>query len=270
MGLQNPARKVTLKWIMSDPFVYVNTKKAMYGCFRLPGTVVIPAQAGTHQAPDERRRHGNKVLVTRICVRVSLANADTTRLMLFPYEPPEQVVGKLAKVPLKLTPDPVLGEVPEIFDTVRVAYPSMGIVSEHGPLMTRKKAEGLELDDTDGTPYTSRIANHKGKPVGAVYRKKFGGKLMRTSNWGDSQILTDGVGYTAWDVHEEERTWELNRKYEYQYEVGTTKRFDRDLEIFGYVDCPSDKDRTHEKEDTAILGAVLKSVVIDVYFRDVS
>ena len=131
-----------------------------------------------------RRRRSNQIVVTGVNVRASFSVSDETRVMVFPYEPHETVQSCLNRVSLLLDPSPVDGSVPEKCATQMVPYHSMGVLSQHGPLMTKKAGDNIALDTVDGTPYECRVSTHSGKPIGTVLHHKYGGgPLRRTLNW---------------------------------------------------------------------------------------
>ena len=165
---------------LTETQVFINGKQMFNNCIRIPITAAIPAQAAI---PDDRRRHSNKIMCTGVNIRMSLSVSDDTRVMLFPYEPHESMKRSLSGVPLSLEPSASLGLVPETFGTRMVPFEMMGLVSKHGPLMTKKAGDGIALDSVDRSPFECRIATHAGKPIGLVKRARFGSGLNRTLNF---------------------------------------------------------------------------------------
>lgn len=270
-GLQNEKRKSTVEIKMATKSVLVNGKGSMNNCVRIPVTDVIPAMGGVSDGSDVRRRQANKVMVTGVNVRVSLSHSDETRVMLFVYEPHETVREHLRRYPVETEPSARNGQVPEQFGGELTPFQMLGLVSKHGPLMTKKFGSDVILDSSDGTPFECRVATHAGKPMGglesggAVFRKKFGGGgLRRTLGWDQKQ---DMVGYTQWSTSVVNEFWRLGKTYTYMYEGMTEQVFDRSAEILLYIDCPS-MQREEIGEDTPLVGAVVKNVVVDVYFHD--
>ncbi|KAL9588990.1 MAG: hypothetical protein Q9179_007995 [Wetmoreana sp. 5 TL-2023] len=249
--------------------VFVNGKSALHNCIRIPITDAIPAQAGVGQGPDVRRRRANKVVVTGVNVRASFSVSDEMRVMMLVYEPHETVRKHLDTVPCSTVPSAAQGDVPESIATALVPYQVLGLVSKHGPLMTRKAGSGIELDSVDNSVFESRVSTHGGKPIGSVVRKKFGGgDLRRTLNWNQGgNPKSVGMGYTAWSTHMMNEYWKLNKEFTYAYESMNDQVFERSAEMFLYVDCPSLEAR-EISEDTPLVGAVIRNVIVDVYFHD--
>ena len=272
-GAQNERRKVTMELVMEQKKIYVNGKAAFNNFVRIPITDAIPAQQGAGQGPDVRRRRANKIIITGVNVRASFSVSEETRVMVLPYEPHEHVRRHLEKIPLHTSPDAKAGEVPEAFSTYMVPYQSTGIVSEHGPLMTKKSGQGIALDTADDTLFESRVSSHAGKPIGVVVRKKFGGgSLRRTLNWNQGgKPEAVGAGYTAWTTHMVNEYWKMNRECTYMYEGANNQVFERGVEMFMYVDCPSLQrvDIQSASEGGAdLVGAEIRKVIVDVYFHD--
>jgi hypothetical protein len=274
-GAQNERRKVTMEMTIEDNQVYVNGKAALNNFIRLPITDAIPAQQGVGQGPDVRRRRANKIIITGVNVRASLSVSEETRVMLLPYEPHESVRQHMEKIPLQTNPDAKAGKVPEAFGTTMVPFHMTGIVSEHGPFMTKKCGSGIALDTADDTLFESRISNHAGKPIGVPVRKKFGngGALRRTQNWDQLGSRAAGLGYTAWTTHLVNEYWKLGRECTYMYEGQTKQVFERSVEMLMYIDCPSLESQEIKAKDEAqggvnLVGAVIRKVIVDIYFHD--
>ena len=274
-GVHNERRKVTmeLNLVEGDSYgkcVYINGKGAMLNSIRIPITAAIPAQQGAQHAPDVRRRRANKIVVTGVNVRASIAVSDETRVMIVPYEPHDSVRPVLEKLaPFQLVPDAKAGHVPEKIVTQMVLSDNMGIVSKHGPLMTKKFGDGIALDSADGTPFESRVSTHAGKPIATPFRKKFGGGgLRRTQNWNQGGAEQVGMGYTAWSTHMVNEYWKLNRECTYMYEGMNDQVFDRNMEMFMYVDCPSLESHDIHEGKKLLVGAVIRKVIVDIYFHD--
>lgn len=268
-GAQNERRKVTMCVKLPETQIFVNGKAAFCNCIRIPITDAIPAQAGSGHGPDVRRRRANKVVVTGVNVRASFSVSDEMRVMMVVYEPHETVRKHLDAVPCSTVPSAVQGEVPEAIETALVPYHMLGLVSKHGPLMTRKAGSSIELDSVDQSVFESRVSTHGGKPIGSVVRKKFGGgDLRRTLNWnqaGNPKAI--GMGYTAWSTHLMNEFWKLNKEFTYAYENMNDQVFERSAEMFLYVDCPSLESRDIA-EETPLVGAVIRNIIVDVYFHD--
>lgn len=268
-GAQNERRKLTMCVKLPETQVFVNSKAALYNCIRIPITDAIPAQASHGQGPDVRRRRANKVVVTGVNVRASFSVSDEMRVMMVVYEPHETVRKHLDAVHCSTVPSAATGGVPEAIETQLVPYHLLGLVSKHGPLMTRKAGSSIELDSVDSSVYESRLSTHAGKPIGSVVRKKFGGgDLRRTLNWnqgGNPKGI--GMGYTAWSTHMMNEYWKLNKEFTYAYESMTDQSFERSAEMFLYVDCPSLESREID-EEIPLVGAVIRNIIVDVYFHD--
>ncbi|CAO1606371.1 MAG: hypothetical protein LQ349_000615 [Xanthoria aureola] len=174
-GAQNERRKLTMCLELPQKSIFVNGKEAFNNCIRIPITDAIPAQAGAGQGPDVRRLRANKVVVTGVNVRASFSVADEMRVMMVVYEPHETVRKHLDLVPCSTEPSAAMGCVPEKIETTLKPYGHLGLVSKYGPLMTRKVGTAIELDSVDGSVFESRISTHGSKPIGPVFRKKFGG-----------------------------------------------------------------------------------------------
>jgi hypothetical protein len=266
-GVQNERRKLTMELMLPETQVFINGKQSFNNCIRIPITDAIPAQASS---PDQRRRGSNKITLTGVNVRMSLSVSDDTRVMMLVYEPHESVRKSLDTVPLVLEPSAALGFVPEVCNTKIVPFEQMGLVSRHGPFMTKKAGDGIALDSVDRTLFECRISTHAGKPVGPVVRQKFGGGLSRTLNWDQGgQAKGVGLGYTAWKVCTLNEYWPLNKVYTYMYEGMTAQVFDRSAEILVYVDCPSLQSK-QISDEVPLVGAVVRNVVVDFYYRDMS
>jgi hypothetical protein len=268
-GAQNERRKVTMELVLPDNQVHINGKRSMFNCIRLPITDAIPAMSGSGQVADVRRRQSNKVMVTGVNVRAAFSVSDETRVVVFPYEPHESMKPYLKKTPLQLEPSALDGHVPEKFATVMQSHYALGMVSKHGPLMTKKAGEDIALDSVDGSVYECRVSTHAGKPMGTVKRMKCGGGgLRRTLNWdqhGKQEVI--GKGYTAWSTHTLNEYWKLNKPYTYMHEVVNEQVFERSAEMFMYVDCPSLESK-EIAENQPLVGAVIRSVVVDIYYHD--
>ena len=105
-------------------------------------------------------------------------------MMAFPYELHGTILRSLHKnAEVKTSPSTRDGLVAEKFSSPRVGYEQMGLLSKHGPLMTKKWGGGLALNTGDGTVFECRTLTHAGKSIGPVFKKKFGGGLRRTQNW---------------------------------------------------------------------------------------
>ena len=259
---------MTIELTRPESKVFINGKRSLCNSIRIPITDALPSQQGATQGPDVRRRQSNSIIVTGVNVRASFAVSDETRVMLVPYEPHGSVRRYLDGVSVVTEPDAKLGCVPEGFSTEMVPYHLLGLVSEHGPLMTKKSSGGVTLDSVDGTPFESRVSTHAGKPIGAVVRKKFGGGgLRRTVNWNQDGDAEVGMGYTAWTTHTVNEFWKLNKDYTYMYEGLNRQTFERSAEMLLYVDCPSLESR-EIGEEAALVGAVVRNVIVDIYFHD--
>lgn len=268
-GAHSQRRKVTMSLCMQDKNVYTNGKKSLRNCLRIPVTQAIPAQAGNGHGPDDRRRHSNKILLTGVNVRASFSVSEETRVMFVLYEPHEEVLSKLRVLPCDVQPSAVEGKVPETFTTVLQGYYNMGLVSKHGPFMTKKSGAGVALDSVDDTPFESRVSTHDGKPLGSVFRKKFGGDLRKTLNWNGSGQAAGGVGLgaTAWSTANVNEYWKLKKPLTYMHEVMNEQIFERNIEMMMYVDCPS-PDGDRYADSVPYVGAIVRNVVVDLYFRD--
>ncbi len=267
-GAQNERRKLTMCLELPQKSIFVNGKEAFNNCIRIPITDAIPAQAGAGQGPDVRRRRANKVVVTGVNVRASFSVADEMRVMMVVYEPHETVRKHLDLVSCLTAPSAALGCVPEKIETALVPYDHLGLVSKHGPLMTRKVGTAIELDSVDASVFESRISTHGGKPIGTAFRKKFGGgDLRRTVNWNQGSIKNVGMGYTAWSTHLVNEYWKLNKEFTYVYEGQNDQVFERSAEMFIFVDCPSMEAVTFPV-DVPVTGAVIRNIIVDVYFHD--
>jgi hypothetical protein len=264
-GAHNEKRKLTMELTLAETQVFINGKQMFNNCIRIPITAAIPAQASI---PDDRRRHSNRIMLKGVNIRMSLSVSDDTRVMIFPYEPHESQWKYLSAVPLSLEPSASLGLVPEMWGTKMVPFDVMGLVSKHGPLMTKKAGDGIALDSVDRTPYECRMSTHGGKPIGSVKKARYGSGLNRTLNWDQGgQAKGVGLGYTAWKVHTLNEYWPLNKVYTYMYEGMTDQVFDRNAEMLLYVDCPSLESR-EIPEDKPLVGAVIRNVVLDLYYHD--
>lgn len=266
-GAHREKRKVTMELCLPDTGVYVNGKAAFNNMIRIPITAALPPMGGVGQGADVRRRGSNKLWMTGINVRASFSVSDETRVMLLPYEPHESVARDLASVGVSMEPDPRLGEVPEVLRTRMVPAASLGMLSKHGPLMVKKSGSGIALDSVDGSVYECRMSSHAGKPVGAAYKTKFGSGLRRTLNWDQSAAAGVGLGYTAWSTHMLNQYWKVEKAYTYMYEGQNDQIFDRNTEMFLYIDCPSEQAR-EIPEGTPIVGARVRNVIVDIYFHD--
>ena len=268
-GAHNERRKVTMELELMTNEVFVNSKANVNNFIRIPVTAAIPSQQGAQDSADVRRRRSNKIVVTGVNVRASFSVSDETRVMLVPYEPHESVRRHLDQVDLQIEPDARLGCVPERFSTNMVPYFQTGIVSKHGPLMTKKCGDGIALDTADDTPFECRTSTHAGKPIGSIVRKKFGGGgLRRTLNWDQhGKVEAVGLGFTAWSTHIVNEYWKLNRECTYMYEGMNDQVFERNVEMFMYVDCPSLQSK-QIPEAVPVVGAVIRKVVVDIYFHD--
>ena len=267
-GALKERRKVTLELSLPQTQIFINGKQSLCNSVRIPITTALPPQQGAEYGPDVRRRRSNKIVVTGVNVRASFSVSDETRVMLLPYEPHESVRRHLEETTMVTEPNAELGGVPEGFVTQMVPFQHLGLVSEHGPLMIKKSSGGVTLDSVDGTPFESRVSTHAGKPIGAVVRKKFGGGgLRRTVNWNQDGDAEVGMGYTAWTTHTVNEFWKLNKDYTYMYEGLNRQTFERTAEMLLYVDCPSLESR-EIGEDAALVGAVVRNVIVDIYFHD--
>lgn len=279
-GKLSPTDKVTLTidfWAELDPKILVNGKPSLFNYTRLPVTRAIPCMPTDTCGADLRRRSSNKIQVVGVSVRLSLLVSEQTRVMMFVYEPHEEVRRTLdANAPIVTDPDVrIPGAVPEVFRTRRVSFFDAGIVSKHGPLMVRRAGEGEVLDSGDGTPFESRVATHGGKPIGrllnssgSVYRKKFGGGLARTVNWDNSAVEEVGAGAQGWTTHLINEYWRLEKPYTYARENSGEQLFERDVEVGLYIDCPSADGRHEDVEQKELVGAIMRNVVVDVYTKN--
>lgn len=271
-GALKERRKITLELSLPQTQVFINGKASLCNSIRIPITDALPSQQGAAYSPDVRRRKENKIRVTGVNVRASFSVSDETRVMLVPYEPHESVRRQLETVSVVTKPDAKLGGVPEGFVTAMVPYYQLGLESEHGPLMTKKCSSNgdvsVALDSVDGTPFESRVSTHAGKPIGAVVRKKFGGGgLRRTVNWNQDGDAEVGMGFTAWTTHTVNEYWKLGKDYSYMFEGMNRQIYDRTAEMLFYVDCPSLESR-EISEENALVGAVVRNVIVDIYFHD--
>jgi len=158
--------------------------------------------------------------------------------------------------------------VPEQFSTVMVPAVSLGLVSKHGPFMVKKSGVHVALDTVDDSLFDARISTHAGKPIGPVFRKKFGGGgLRRTVNWDQSAAEGVGPGFTAWTTHKVNEHWKLNKTYTYVYEGQNDQVFERSAEMLLFVDCPS-LQSLEIPEERELVGARVRDVIVDVYFHD--
>ena len=258
-----------MELVLEDRSVYINGKASVFNCMRLPITDGIPAQSGSGQPSDVKRQNSNKIVVTGVNVRAAFSVSDKTRVMVFPYEPHESVKAHLRKTPLEMQPSALAGQVPEKFATIMQLHDALGMVSKHGPLMTKKAGDTIALDTVDDTVFECRVSTHAGKPIGTVQRKKYGaGTLRPTSNWNQGGAMKGvGMGYTAWSTHTLNEYWKLNKAYTYMHEVVNEQVFERGAEMFMYVGCPSMKSR-EISEDVPMVGAVVRSVIVDIYYHD--
>ncbi|KAL2052838.1 hypothetical protein ABVK25_006777 [Lepraria finkii] len=267
-GALKERRKITLELSLSQTQVFINSKASLCNSIRIPITDALPSQQGAAYSPDVRRRSSNKIVVTGVNVRASFSVSDENRVMLMPYEPHESVRRHLETVSVLMEPDVKQGAVPEAFATHMVPFQHLGLVSEHGPLMTKKSGNGVVLDSVDGSPFESRVSTHAGKPMGAVVRKKFGGGgLRRTVNWNQDGDAEVGMGFTAWTTHTLNEYWKLGKEYKYMFELSNRPVFERSVEMFLYVDCPSLESK-EISEENALVGAVVRNVIVDIYFHD--
>jgi len=272
-GAQNERRKLTMEMNLGcdGPCpIFINTKHASDTCARIPVTAAIPAMSGSGSVSDVRRRGANKILVTGVNIRASFSVSDETRVMFFLYEPHATVREKLDLVRLSINPSPRQGLVPEGFKTVMATHYALGLVDKNGPLMTKKLGAHNVLDSVDGSPYESRVATHAGKPIGSVFRKSFGkGGLNRTVNWNQSGSGTVGAGYTAWRTELVNEYWKLNKQYTYTHEGQNDQVFEREAEMLMYVHCPS-MESGDIPEALPVVGAMVRNVVVDIYYHDLS
>ena len=139
-GALKERRKITLELSLPQTQVFINGKQSVCNSVRIPITSALPPQQGTAFAPDVRRRKENKLRVTGVNVRASFSVSDETRVMLVPYEPHESVRRHLEETTMVTEPNAELGGVPEGFVTQMVPFQHLGLVSEHGPLMTKKSS----------------------------------------------------------------------------------------------------------------------------------
>lgn len=266
-GLHNEKRKIIMDLSLANASVMVNGKEAMKNCIRIPITAAIPTLAGAQSGPDVRRRTSNKIVVTGVNVRASFSVSEETRVMVMAYEPHDTVRKQLDAVPVEIRPSAAMGHVPEGWSTQLVNHHAMGLVSKHGPLMTKKSGTSIAMDTVDNTVFECRTASHSGRPVGAVFRKKFGGGLSRTVNWNQGPVEEVGAGHTAWKIHTVNEYWKLGKEYTYMYEGSNELTFDRSLEMMMYVDCPS-LQASIVPEEIPLVGALIRNVVVDIYYHD--
>ena len=283
-GKHIPTEKVTLSvdfWDGLSPNILVNGKQSLSNFTRLPITRAIPCMPIEPCGADFRRRTSNKIQIIGVSVRLSLLVSEQTRVMMFVYEPHEEVRRALdASAPIITDPDVrIPGAVPEAFRTPRVSFLHAGLVSKHGPLMVRRAGEGEVLDSVDGSLFESRVATHGGKPIGrllnhggesggVVYRKKFGGGLARTVNWDNSAVEEVGAGAQGWTTHLIQEYWELRKPYTYVSENSSQQLFERDVEVGLYIDCPSADGRHESVEDKELIGAMMRNLIVDVYYKN--
>jgi hypothetical protein len=75
------------------------------------------------------------------------------------------------------------------------------------------------------------------------------------------------LGYTAWTTHKINEYWPLDKTYTYMYEGQNDQVFERNAEMMLYVDCSS-RQSVQIPEDTALIGAHVNSVIVDIYYHD--
>ena len=87
-------------------------------------------------------------------------------------------------------------------------------------------------------------------------------------NW-DQGGRVDGVGfgYTAWRIRDLNEYYPVVKPYSHVYEGMADPTFERHLEMFLYVDCPSLESK-EIPEEKPLVGAVVRNVVVDIYYRD--
>jgi len=164
-GAQNERRKLTMEMSVDEYSIFVNQKQANDNSIRIPVTAAIPTQAGVAGGSDIRRRRANKVMLVGVNVRASFSVAEELRVMILAYEPHETVQLALSSVELVTEPSAAMGKVPDTFKTKLTPFRGLGLVSAHGPLMTKKFGATIQLDSVDGSPYECRVATHAGKPM---------------------------------------------------------------------------------------------------------
>ena len=268
-GAQSERRKVTLEVDLENPAIRINGKERNDNCIRIPITQALPSMGSSQCGLDVRRRGTNKIMVTAVNVRMSMSTSDETRLLVALYEPHETVRKLLDEVPMSMSPDPRQGFVPEKVHTRLVPFQSMGLVCMHGPLMTKKSGGTYDLDSTDGTPYGSRVSTHPGKPIGRVFKDEFKDGLQRTQNWDLNGAKAAGLGYTYWPTRMINEYWALKKPYVYMYEGQNDPVSARNMEMFVYLDCPSLQWMEQGmSEEVALVGAVVRKVLIDIYYHD--
>ncbi|KAL9030726.1 MAG: hypothetical protein Q9196_001175 [Gyalolechia fulgens] len=72
-----------------------------------------------------------------------------------------------------------------------------------------------------------------------------------------------GLGYTAWSTYMINEYWKLKNEFTYAYENMNDQVFERSVETFLYVDCPSLESRNMGRKQH-LVGAVIYSAVVDV------
>ena len=268
-GLHRERRKATLKLSkIAQTKIMIGGKLRQNNAIRLPITEAIPAMSGAGFPQDVRRRGTNKIVVTGVNVRMSLSVCDETRVMLFAYEPHEALRKYSSAVPVATHPSALLGHVPEQFGTEMVPYSALGVESQHGPLMVRKAGEYVELDSVDGTPFGCRVATHGGKPLGRVFRKSFGRTgLRRTTNF-DQSSEDGGSGWTHYTKETINEFFAIKKEYVYAYEGLLDQTFERNAEMFLYIDCPSKQSMDRIDEETELWGAEMDGLIVDIYYHD--
>ena len=153
--------------------------------------VRVPIGAAISLVGEKLQRLGagggatHRVEVRGVDIGVGFADGAETRLMALLYEPHAVVRSKIDEVaPVGLSLVDVSPAIP-CHDSVRVSweagwYEGMGLVSEHGPLMVRRRAgKVVGVDSLDGTLFEARAANHEGGPIGLVRSKRRVGRCMQ-------------------------------------------------------------------------------------------
>ena len=172
----------------------------------------------------------------------------------------------------------------EVLEKMRVhEAPLRAVVDEGARKQKQKEKEketrpstrkGMEREGKEARPdpvewaRECRVSTHAGKPIGTVQRKKYGaGSLRRTQNWDQPGSKNVGAGFTSWTTDTFNEYWKLNKEYTYMHEGLNEQVFDRGAELFMYADCPSLQSKEIQEEDE-VEGAVLRSVIVDIYYHD--
>lgn len=225
----------------SSPYpVFRDGRLALRNSIRLPVTQAIPMPEWLGQ---------NKVVVETVCLRLTLAVAEETRMMAFLYEPHEEVRKQLDATVLVKEQNVRPEHVPVSFATKRVSFDETGLVSKYGPLMVRKDGSSSILDSSDGTPFESRVTTGVGKPIGDVKRERF--------EW-------HGTTHNMRTTHNVKWLWELKEGCVYA-PVGWEHRASAGgTEMLLYIDSPATGVNTLDMTSSA--AATFSSMVVDIYY----